>query len=200
MTRKNTMRFVGVLLHLFIRLASALLGTGLLIMVVVMCALVITRYIFGFSLIWSEETTRYLMVWMTMLGGAILVLYEDHLSFTMLASKLEGRAAILRRMLVLVITIGASLGVAWTAWSFALGMQGVRTPASGISMTIPTLAVPVGFTLCAIFALISLVNLLLRLMGHHNRLSVPNQTLFMDGSFATKDEALPEMLSAGDRV
>ena len=193
------MRVVGTLIHVFIRLASYLLGAGLLIMLAVMCSLVITRYFFGFSLIWAEEATRYLMVWITMLGGAILVLYEDHLAFTMLASKLEGRVAILRRMLVLLITIAASIGVTWTAWSFALGMGFVRAPASGISMTIPTLAIPVGFTLCAILALASLVNLVLRLRGHHNGLALPDQMLFMDGSFATTDEPLVEAIGEGNR-
>lgn len=44
-------------------LEEFLMGTGLILMTVIMGIQVIWRYVFGMSLSWSEEITRYIFIW-----------------------------------------------------------------------------------------------------------------------------------------
>ncbi len=42
---------------------------------------VITRYGFDYVLSWSEEVPRYLLIWISFLGGAVCVDLRDHIAF-----------------------------------------------------------------------------------------------------------------------
>lgn len=190
------MPFVGILIHAVSRLVAIFLSLCLAGMLITMCSLVVTRYFFSYSPIWSEELTRYLMVWLTMLGGAILVLYEDHLAFTFLGSMLQGRLALLRRILVLLIVTGATATAGWLSWGFALNMDVVRAPGSGVSMILPTLSIPVGFTLAAVLALLRTLDLIARLFGHPNLFNIVPQSRLMDGGFALHD---PDAVTGKDK-
>ena len=54
---------------------------------------VITRYFFGHTYEWSEELARFLFVWVTFLGGALIMGESGHLAVQLLPSKLQGKVA-----------------------------------------------------------------------------------------------------------
>jgi TRAP-type C4-dicarboxylate transport system permease small subunit len=54
---------------------------------------VITRYFFGHTFEWSEELARFLFVWATFLGGALIMGESGHLAVQLLPFKLQGTAA-----------------------------------------------------------------------------------------------------------
>ena len=78
---------------MFLRLLSRLVE-GLIILcaatiVAVVTIEVVLRYIFGLSLIFTEELARYLMVWIVFLGGALAVKDDSHIRINLLVKRLS---------------------------------------------------------------------------------------------------------------
>ena len=40
---------------------------------------VFSRYLFNYSFVWAEELVRYLMIWMVMIGSALVQSKNDHI-------------------------------------------------------------------------------------------------------------------------
>ena len=66
----------------------------LVIMTGVIVMLVTTRNFMGFSYAWSEELTRYLLVWLSMLGAAVLLRRDDHIALDLLPNALPSKARV----------------------------------------------------------------------------------------------------------
>lgn len=174
-------------LSLLCRASTVTLSVCIVAMTAIMVTLVVTRYVFAFSAPWSEEATRFLMVWMVMLGGAILVLFDDHITLYILVEKLGPRMRLLQAIAVRLVIAGVSAVTAWTGYEFAFSMAGVIAPGSGVSMAVPTIAVPISMTLITLFALL----LILRdLAAHFGRTGprMPRQSDHMDGSFRPAED------------
>lgn len=108
---------------------------------------VVLRYVFLYSLPWPEEASRYLMIWVVMITGSLLVKDEQLVSvdfFDALWPKrvIAYRNAIFRVMLVglLCVLFKEGLDQALFAWNRT-------TTALQVSWFWPYLAVPVGSAL-----------------------------------------------------
>ncbi|MBA7477410.1 2,3-diketo-L-gulonate TRAP transporter small permease protein YiaM [subsurface metagenome] len=53
-------------------------------MVFIVSANVFTRYVFSFSLTWSSELSRYLMLWAAFIGASVLVNQDAHMKMDLL--------------------------------------------------------------------------------------------------------------------
>ncbi len=70
----------------FESIASALMlafGMGL------MFYQVLSRYFFGFSIFWTEEIVRYLVIWSNFIGASLIVKSNEHISVTFFVDKLD---------------------------------------------------------------------------------------------------------------
>jgi TRAP-type C4-dicarboxylate transport system permease small subunit len=122
---------------------------GLIIaMMAAMVALVFTnvvsRYIFNVSIIWAEELSQYLMVWITFLGAGLAMREGRHVAVEMLQDALPPRLARTARVIVVIFILAflatlVILGVMFV--SFAWDQE---TPVMNIPTGIPYLAVPIG--------------------------------------------------------
>ena len=169
-------------LGLLCRAISVALFLCIFGMTVVMVSLVLTRYLLSYSPSWSEEATRYMMVWLVMLGSAVLVLFDDHIALHIFAQKLGPKQQIGQAILARLFVLLVGVTTAWTGYDFAFSMSDVTAPGSGLPMTVPILAVPVGMTLMAIFAFLLILRDLMVLFGAKIT-GMPQQSDFMDGSF-----------------
>ncbi len=173
-------------LSAYCRVVALVLVICMVVMALAMNSLVVTRYAFSYSPSWTEEITRYLMVWMVMLGAATLTLFDDHITLYLVPDKLGRRGRLIHSILVRLIVLAVSILTAWTGYQFAFSMWNVLAPGSSLPMTIPTLAVPVAMTLIAIFTIYRLVRDLAALTGRTPPAMLA-QTTIMDGSFKTAD-------------
>lgn len=164
------------------RIITVVLFISIVGMTVVMVSLVLTRYLLSYSPSWSEEATRYLMVWLVMLGGAVLVLFDDHIALHLFAQKIGPRLRLVQGVFIRSVVLLVGLLAAWTGFGFAFSMNDVIAPGSGLPMTVPILAVPVGMSLIAFFALLLILRDLAILFGMTPPV-IPQQSDFMDGSF-----------------
>ena len=123
-------------------------------MMVVMATLVfvnvVCRYVLNYSIIWAEELSQYLMVWVAFLAGGLALREGRHVAVEMLQDRLPSKARRMTRHLIALLLI-VFMGVL-----VVLGFQFVRftwdheTPVMNIPQGIPYLAVPVGALLLLI--------------------------------------------------
>ncbi|MCY0093455.1 TRAP transporter small permease [Hoeflea ulvae] len=159
----------------------------LLTMLGVMASLVLTRYVFSYSPPWSEELTRFAMIWLVMLGGAVLSLFDDHITLTVFSDNFSPRFRILRNFAVRIIMIATSAVIVFKGIKFADGMSAVFAWGLQIHMGIPAYSVVVGFGLILLFNLVLLLSETMALFGIKTDL-IPRQDQVMDGSFRTQDD------------
>ena len=129
----------------------ALCGATLVVMTGVIVMLVATRNVMSFSFAWSEELTRYLLVWLSMLGAAVLVHRNDHIALDLLPNALPERA---RAGLLLLLRLPIAAGLVillQQSWAIAIARGGTRADALGISLTWAYAAIPVAAALMLLF-------------------------------------------------
>ena len=119
-------------------------------MVVVTALGVFFRYVLNAPLYWTEETDRYLFIWLTFVGASITMRYNAHIMVDVVVRYLNPGLrqwfALLAQLFVLaflVILFTASLPVIDVT-------SHTRTTATDIPMSWVYLSVPVGCTMIAI--------------------------------------------------
>jgi TRAP-type C4-dicarboxylate transport system permease small subunit len=128
---------------------------------------VVLRYGFARSFLWGEETALFAFIWCVYLGAAICVWRRSHFAFDLFADRLHGRAAGVQRLVVdLCVLLVAAVMVA-QGWTFAQMSLQRFSPALGITLLVPTLAIPVSGALMVLAALAAVGHdLRLVLAGH----------------------------------
>ena len=100
---------LGSISEFFIKISLVVSQILLIIMTGVIVALVISRYFFLYSFSWAEELTKYLMVWMVLLGAAIILRRDEHIKvdyfFNLLPKKVAIVVQIIFRLLVIIYLV-----------------------------------------------------------------------------------------------
>lgn len=116
---------------------------------------VFMRYVMNKAPTWSEELTRYIMVWAALLGMGIASRYNKHIGLSDLVVKLWGRWT------NTIHTIGDMLSAFFwilvfiTGISITLMVAPQRSPSMNLPMWIAYLSVPVG-SACSVVELVFL--------------------------------------------
>jgi TRAP-type C4-dicarboxylate transport system permease small subunit len=123
-------------------------------MMVVMTTLVfmnvVCRYILNFSIIWAEEVSQYLMVWVAFLAAGLALREGRHVAIEMLQDRLPSRARRMMRHLVAVLLILFMGILIVLGFQFAHFAWDQETPVLNIPLGIVYLAVPIGALLLMI--------------------------------------------------
>jgi TRAP-type C4-dicarboxylate transport system permease small subunit len=107
---------------------------------------IVLRFVTDASILWVEEVSRYLMIWLTFLGGGLVLRYGGHVGIDTLQEALPRRAAAIRAVIAVLLAgffvFMVAIGVRYAslAWS-------QTTPVLGIPVGAVYLAIPIGFTL-----------------------------------------------------
>ena len=118
-----------------------ILAALMLVMTVLIGWQVIARFIVGESLTFSEEVSRFVMVWLVLLGAAYAAKNGRLMKVDIVEHMLSGRAK------STVIMVAGVLSIVFFIVS-AVSYQ--MTPATEVSMSIPMAALPVGGILLVI--------------------------------------------------
>jgi TRAP-type C4-dicarboxylate transport system permease small subunit len=131
---------------------------------------VITRYLFNFSIIWAEEVSQYLMIWIAYLGAGLALREGRHVAVEMLQDRLPAALARGVRMAVGGLVL-AFLGVVTVlGFQFVAFVWPQETPVLNVSLGIPSLAIPIGTLLFA-------VHLLFMFRGYAEKQYAPGHVL-----------------------
>lgn len=119
----------------------------------ILISAVFYRYALNNAIAWSEEGSKYLMVWLTFLGAPIALRHAAHINIDLLVKIFppRGRQAFYFVInLIIVATMGILL---WKGWSFAeLGARQVAS-SFNFSMVWMYVAVPIGSALTCLVAI-----------------------------------------------
>jgi TRAP-type C4-dicarboxylate transport system permease small subunit len=158
-TRSAWSRGVERLTRSIERVFDACIGLMILIMAASVCWQVFARYVLAAAPGWSEELARYLMIWVTMIGGAAVLRSGGQMAVTALLDALPGRWATLMlavRDMAMLVTLGLLI---WWGAKLTQIMMVQETASLNVSKAWVYLALPVGA------ALMLLVLVLTRLAG-----------------------------------
>jgi len=132
-------RFLGVLLTAAI--------------VVILLAQIGFRYFLNSSILWSEEVATWCMVWVVFIGSASIMRRWEHVNIPLLIQVLPLRV---RPVLIIFAKLATCVAVAIIAWygvQVVMGTFHIRSQTSGINSRWIKLAVPIGSSAMALFAL-----------------------------------------------
>jgi len=158
-----------------VQINRALVASALAIVLTIVFANVVGRYVFGQSFAWVEEVARHLVI-LAAFCGAGLALREGRLvAISVIPALLPAPIAHLLRWSVVVTMFVFMATMLWLGIRFAEFGWGKETMSTGIPRGIPYLAIPIG---CALFLI---------------------QLLFFAKRFVTEDfEFLDDVEAAGD--
>ncbi|MEZ7173731.1 TRAP transporter small permease [Sporosarcina sp. OR05] len=131
-----------------IEFLNKLVGWVLAIMLSMMCIFifwqVIARKLFGSSLTWSEEISRFLMVWVVLLGAAYALKRGELIAVELLPELLNEKGR--KILFVAVCTVSMIFYVILTiyGWDIAQSVKVQIAPSTGLSMFWVYLALPSG--------------------------------------------------------
>jgi C4-dicarboxylate transporter DctQ subunit len=142
---------------MFFRLLSRLVESLVIliaaIIVTIVTAEVALRYLFSHSMIFTEELSRYLMVWIVFLGSALAIRDGSHIHIQILVKRLDSR------MQQIVKLAAYALIIAFLVFITVEGLKILPRQLQQMCITIDIslfyfyLAIPVGSILMIIFLL-----------------------------------------------
>lgn len=128
--------------------------TCLVLMVLVVIWQIFSREVFNSTPIWSEETSRILMVWIGFLGIAIGFRERAHISIEFLVNKFPEAAQVWLERFVQAVVFVFGLYLLIQGWQFTVQTSGATLPATGLPRSILYVVMPVaGFMVCVYTAL-----------------------------------------------
>jgi TRAP-type C4-dicarboxylate transport system permease small subunit len=150
--------------NLMNRTAEAACAVLVLAMTLVVATQVVSRYFLGASLTWSEEASRYLLIWITFLGASAAFKRGMHTGFDAVVRALSpgSRRAAQLVTLLAIITFLVIVGV--KGLQLALFNMAQRSPAMRLPMGTVYLAIPTG----CLFMLVYAAEQFVRLLGKHS--------------------------------
>ncbi|GLS41956.1 hypothetical protein GCM10010869_75530 [Mesorhizobium tianshanense] len=136
------------------RLMDAVMALSMLAMIVIVFANVVLRYGFASGILGSVELSRFLFVWIVMLGAVACLRNDDHLQLTtMLEALPAGLERIVPRLISVVIVLCCAM-LALGSYRQAMANWANPQPMSGIPVGAVYLAGAVGGLLMAAVALV----------------------------------------------
>jgi TRAP-type transport system small permease protein len=131
----------------FVRLNQWLVIALMAVMATLVFANVVSRYVFSYSIIWVEELTRYMMVWVGFLGSGLVLRYGAHIGVDVFQDLLPKLAAQVLRAAIVVILAGTFLSMTWLGFRYAAFAWDQQTPVLNWSSGLIYLSIPIGSAL-----------------------------------------------------
>ena len=127
------------------RICALLIG----IMVLVIWFGVIERYFLHLGITWTEEFSRYVMIWAALLAVSCGAYYREHIGLDIMRRFLPPNGARILSISLDLISISFFLFLTWYGLSMARAGLGQYATIFGITMVVPFSAVPVSAALTA---------------------------------------------------
>ena len=104
---------------------------------------IIARVFFE-ALSWSEEITRYLLVWSTFIGAGCVYKRGGHINVSFIQDRFKGKANKYVKIFVHLICIAFFVIAVYFGIIYMLKQGAQRSPAMGIKMNLMYMAIPIG--------------------------------------------------------
>ncbi len=142
-----------------------IVGVLFLVITILTIAQVFFRFALNSPLIWSEELARFMLIWMVMLGGAVLTFQDTHLAIPELAQTFPLKIRYLIDLLFRIAVVVMLLIMVWTSPKLLKASWHISSGALQIPFSFWRAAAPVGAFLMACSTLYHIPGILRRLLG-----------------------------------
>jgi TRAP-type C4-dicarboxylate transport system permease small subunit len=141
----------------------ARIGAGCSFLVLI-CAVLLQVWgrTFGASYVWTEELTRFALLYLIAFGAGLSFRSGDMVNVDVIADNLPGRLPWVMRLASAVITFGLAAWLLLPAWKFVAIGKLQTSPALGVRMTWVHLSVWMLLAVLAIFALLRVIGMVTR--------------------------------------
>lgn len=141
------------------RLVEVVVVIQFIILVAIVTAAVFARYVLNDSIVWAEECSRYLFIWVTFLGGGLGVGSNVHVGVDSFVALMPEKPKLVVQIFAELMIVVFTVVLIWAGIQFtALGMRS-EALLMPISMGWIYIAVPVGGS-------VMLLNVLVALFDH----------------------------------
>jgi TRAP-type C4-dicarboxylate transport system permease small subunit len=111
------------------------------------------RFLTDESILWVEEVSRYLMIWLTFLAAGLVLRYGGHVGIDTLQNALPRQAARIRAAIFVLLLIFFAT-MLWLGARYSMMTWGQTTPVMQIPIGAVYLAMPIGFALMIVHLLL----------------------------------------------
>ncbi|MFJ2993714.1 TRAP transporter large permease subunit [Pandoraea sp. NPDC087047] len=140
-----------------VRLLYVITGVLLAVEVVLLAAGVLARYVFDKPIVWSDELSSILFLWLAVFGACIAFRRAEHMRMTSFSARASERTRQFLEIMSVVIPMVFLSFVMPSAYDYASAQAFMTMPALEISGVWRAGALPVGLALMWLFGLLELV-------------------------------------------
>lgn len=160
---KEMAQQTGVLAKLFNGLewllkALVIVGNGVMLLLVF--AQVITRYIFNYTPHFGEELARYLFVWVVFLSLPLVAKYGGHMAIETLTSRVHGATLKFLNIMADIFTIAFLCIMVVCGIQMVIRTSYQTSPAMMIPMSWVYAVIPFGCAVMLLYVVVNLINVL----------------------------------------
>ncbi len=137
-----------------VRIISWIIGFLLALMVILVFSNVIARYFLNSALAWSEEISRFMLIWVAFLGSVLAYVRNEHLGLDILITVLPPRSSRVVLVLANLLVIAAIVILLYGGWS-------ITSHTFNSGWTSPALSIPYG----VVYMIVPVCSLLLLLQA-----------------------------------
>lgn len=145
----------------FVDRVNKVMGYILTLLLAIMTAIifwqVFSRFVVGSSLSWSEELSRFLMIFMIMIGASIALRHNELIAIEILLEKVENLSKKVVVITIHIISIVFFVILIKYGYSMAQSFSNQLAPGLGLSMKYIYLALPLGGVLLLLNSLACIV-------------------------------------------
>ena len=143
------------------KVLEALMLAILVVMVVVMFLQVFLRYVLSTGWPWTEELTRFSMVYMIFIGAVVLTSLDGHISVTILDDMLKGTARKILKLVQYVIFLVYCFVMSRAGFNSLKIVALQKSPNMQITMNLIYVIIPVSMVLMMVYIVSKMVLLFL---------------------------------------
>ncbi len=141
------------------RATKILLGIVLASFMTIVFAQTISRYVFHSSIWWSEEISRYLFIWLIMLGVNVAIYQREMLRLELLEILLPKRVKDILAIMVDILSLAVVIGLLYCSILYYIDLGSNQiAPTLGIQMRYVVLCLPIGMVLSIVTEVLVLVD------------------------------------------
>lgn len=142
------------------KILSVLSGGCFLLMVVLTCWQVLTRYVLQNPSSWSEELVSYLFAWMALLGASLVVGERGHMNIPLLVDKVNpGMKKVLCIFAEVIALLFSAIILVYGGVQITSLAMGQMTSSLGVAIGVFYVVLPISGVLNCIYALINIIEI-----------------------------------------
>lgn len=156
------MKIYGKIMDLIADAIKWIVTVILVFMVAVTFIEVIRRYAFGLSFSWADECIRFLIMWVTFLGGAAAFHKKKLVCFDLVTSSLSKKMQTVLELFVYIVLLVVIAALIYYTGKAATAPSVTKAVGTGfkVSMIWAYLPMPVGFAIMELFCINWIINLI----------------------------------------